>query len=294
MKLVNPLFLILFLTFVASCSQNLPENYGIYAYTDKGKITLSGQKIHFTGNLLQSITGLKGASGVKCNSIKNFIVFEQDINPKSIKISKLEFKKGGYVQNIFNKTYVDVNLWTVAKNINFDVAPISGKKDMYRLTTKENLSEGFYALHFGGLEATEIIEAVSGNIAYDIVIGKIEDYQSYEVIKKHNEEKLKAEAENLLKNMNNYFNNKDYIKMKEVYRPDNKILSDSEWQEFTNGLATWLNSAGKVIESNIVSSNISDNEGIFQIQTIYEKKGQQNEKIVVRNLEGKYFITSLE
>lgn len=60
----------LFLSLLASsCSQNLPESYGIYAYTDKGRVTLSGQKISFTGNLLQSITGLKGASGTDYNSI---------------------------------------------------------------------------------------------------------------------------------------------------------------------------------------------------------------------------------
>jgi len=32
---------------------------------------------------------------------------------------------------------------------------------------------------------------------------------------------------------------------------------------------------------------------MFQIQTIYEKKGQQAERFVVRKMDGKYYITSL-
>lgn len=279
---------------LAACSQNLPENYGIYAYTDKGRVALTGQRIFFSGNLFQSIAGLKGATGSGYNSVKHFIVFEKDINPKSINITKLEFKKGGSVQNIIGSSYVEVNLWVPAKNADFDIAPIDGKKDMYKLTPKEKLTVGFYALHFGGLGNTSTIEASLGNMAYDFVVGNSEDYQSHEVLKQRNEDKVKSEAEGLLKTMNSYFNQREYTKMKDIYRPDGRIFSDAEWQTFTKGLDTWLNTSGKIADSKINAANITDNEGIFQIQTMYEKKGQQTEKLVVRKIDGKYYITAIE
>jgi hypothetical protein len=294
MKRSRILLVTLIVTLIVGCSQKLPENYGIYAYTNKGREALSGQKILFAGNLLQSITGLKGAASKGFDSISHFIIFEKDINPKSIGITQLVFKKGGYVQNIIGTTYVDVNLWVASKNIDFDIAPIEGKKDMYKLTPKEKLSSGFYALHFGGLANLSTIEASLGNTAFDFVIGNSNDYQGYEVLKKRNDDKIKAEAEQLLKSMNSYFNDKDYIKMKEIYRPNGRVLSESEWQEFTKGLNTWFHAAGKIVDSKINTENIIDNEGMFQIQTIYEKKGQQTERFVVRKIDGKYYITSLE
>ncbi|MBI4690705.1 MAG: hypothetical protein HY754_10650 [Nitrospirae bacterium] len=295
MRYFKYLLIVLFLLAGLGC-EKYPENYGIYVYanTDNGLLTLKSQKVSFVGNLFMSITGLKSASGTQCNSVKNFIVFEKDINPKSVRISKLEFKKGGYVDNPFGNTYVDVNLWTAAKHIDFDISPIEGKKDMYKLTPKEKLPEGFYAVHFGALENISTIEASIGNIAFDFVIGNSDDYQSYEIIKKRNEEKFKSEAETLLKAMNTYFNNKDYSKIKEIYRPDGRTFSDSEWQDFTKGLATWLNDAGKIKESKIVTSSVSEDSGTFEVQTVYEKKGQQNEKLVVRKIGQNYFITSLE
>ena len=289
--LILSLCLILFVT---SCSENLPENYGIYAYTDKGRISLSGQKVLFVGNLFQSIAGLKAASGPGCNSIKHFIAFEKDINPKSIHLARLEFRRGGAVSTPFGSTNVSVNLWVAAKNVGMEIAPINGKKDMYKLTPKENLVQGFYALHFGGLGNVSTLEAAFGNTAFDFVIGDNSDYQSYEVLQKRNEEKVRSGAEHLLRTMNGYFNNRDYIKMKEIYRPNGRIPSDSEWEELVKGLGTWFNAAGSILESKIMSSAISDNEGTFQVQTVYEKKGKQSEKLVVRNIDGKYFITTLE
>lgn len=293
MKISIIVFLSLLL--FSSCGQNLPENYGIYVDTNKGRIALPGQKILFKGNLMVSITGLKEPSGIECKSVKSFIVYKENINSESIKLSRLEFKRWGSVQNIIGRSNVEVNLWAPANLIDINIAPIEGRKDMYNITPKAELSDGFYTLYFGGLgNSVFTLEASMGNIAYDFVVGDADNYPSYELMKKRNEEKVKAEAETLLKMMNNYFNNRDYAKMKEIYRPDGRLLSASEWQKFTKGLGIWLNAAGKTLDSKIVNSNISDNEGMFQIQTVYERKGQQNERLVVRNMGGKYFITSLE
>lgn len=290
------LYTFLFLLLIANvgCSQNLPDSYGVYAYADKGRVELSGQQIRFVGNLLQSIPGLKGASSSGHKEIKFFIFYQKDLNPKSIRLSKLGFKKGDYVSNIFGNTYVDVNLWTGIKNIDIKISPINSRKDMFKLEPKESLPEGFYALHFGGLENTSTIEASLGNTAFDFVIGNSDDYQSYEVIKKRNEEKITTQAETLLKLINDYFNKRDYTKMKQIYRPSGRILNDSEWNELTNGLNTWHNEAGNIIEVSIVDSTISDDEGVFKIQTRYEKKGLQNEKLVIKNIEGQFFVIALE
>lgn len=94
--------------------------------------------------------------------------------------------------------------------------------------------------------------------------------------------------------MNSCFNNREYAGMREIYRPDGRILSEPEWQAFTKGLVTWLNTSGKILESTIISSNVSDSGGIFQIQTVYERMGQQSEQLVVKKVNGSFFITSLE
>jgi hypothetical protein len=81
--------LMLILAFIAGCTRQLPESYGVYVYSGKGRLTLSTQKIHFTGNLFQSITGLRNPSGVGFSSMKNIIVLEKNIDPKSIRLSRL-------------------------------------------------------------------------------------------------------------------------------------------------------------------------------------------------------------
>lgn len=288
MKYLKYLLAIIAISFILGCSEKLPENYGIYASTENGLITLKNQKVSFVGNLFMSITGLKSASGAQFNSIKNFIVFEKDINPKHIRISRLEFKKGANVETPFGgSTYWELKLWTVASNIDFDTAPVKDKKDMYKLTPKTPLTNGFYALHFGGLENKSTIEATLGDVAYDFVIGKLEDVKT-------EEEKLATEAGNLLRAMNNYFNTKEYAKIKEIYRPNGNQFSDPEWQEFTKGLSTWLGDAGRIKESKIIGSNINETTGVFEVQTTYDKKGMQTERLVVQKIGQGYFITSLE
>lgn len=280
---------------LTACGQNLPDNYGIYAYTDKERVRLEGHKIMLAGNLMESLAGLKGATGPGYKSVKHFIVFEKNVNPESIGLAKLGFVKGSSVQNIFGRTHIEVNLWTAVNKIDFYVAPISGKKDMYKITPRINLTGGFYALHFGGLGRTTTLEAIGmSKVAFDFVIGDSNNYQSHEVMKQKNEEKVRGEAENLIKTMNGYFNSQDFSKMIEIYRPQGRIPSDSEWQEFNKGQRTWFSAAGSILNSKIENSTISDDDGIFQVQTTYQKKGEQHERIVVRKIDGRFFIVSIE
>jgi hypothetical protein len=72
------------------CGQKLPESYGVYADTDKGLISLQTQKILFSGNLMNAITGIKSASGTECNSINYFIVYEKDMSLEAVTLSNLK------------------------------------------------------------------------------------------------------------------------------------------------------------------------------------------------------------
>lgn len=293
LKVTKIYFLFFISFFFISCGkppEKLPENYGIYANTDNGLIVLAEQKVQSRGNLLQVISGIKGASGAECSTLINFIVFEKDINPKYILLSKLYFEESGSVRNLLGNDLVQVNLWVKEKGIPFDVAPLERKKDMYRITPKEKLTEGFYALHFGGLDRKDMLEASIGNVVYDIVIGNKNNYLSKEL----SEKKIKEEATRLLQEMNRYFNSKAYDRIKGIYRPEGRSFTDPEWQEFIIGLATWFKESGSIKESRIVNSEVYGDEVVFAIETIYEKKGLQNEKLIVKKLRDAYFITALE
>lgn len=293
-RLIFFLFLSAFALLSSFCSQNLPEHYGIYANTDKGMIALSSQKVLFKGNLMESITGLKSPTGTDFVTADSFIVYKENINSEIIRLSQLEFKRWGSVQNIMGRSNVEVNLWVASKPIDINIAPINGRADMYKITPITQLPKGFYAIHSGGLENRSTIEASMGNIVYDFVIGSAEDYPSYAVMKKRNEERLTKEANNLLKELNAFYNSKEVDKIKLIYRPNGEIFSDSKWREFSSGLNTWFEGAGKVKESKIIKSSITENRGMFTVQTLYTKKGKQTEKLVIQSVNGKYYITSLE
>ena len=183
-EMLYPLIYLTLILFAASCSQNLPEGYGIVAYTDEGSVTLDSQKILLAGSVFQSIAGLWGSSGSGYNSVKHFIAFGKDINPKIIRLAKLEFREWGVVSNPFGNTCIDVNLWVAVENIELEIAPIDDKKDVYKLTPKENLAQGFYALHFGGLQNVSILEASFGNVAFDFVVGDSKNYQTHAILEK--------------------------------------------------------------------------------------------------------------
>lgn len=179
------LFLISTLLFLAvGCSDKVPESYGVYLKSKSGDLNrLSSQQVLVVGNLFQSISGLNGFRGFQANDIKYFIVYEKDSNPKNIKLAKLEFKESIVTQNMFGgNTNFKINMWIPSKSIDFDISPNESKKDMYKLTPKESISNGFYALHFGGLGSGSTLDAVSGNVAYDFVVGEKDKFLSKEEI----------------------------------------------------------------------------------------------------------------
>src|SRR5450759_4747023 len=105
MKIYKILFPIILLFFIISCSDPLPKDYGIYIYQKSDFNPIKPQKTFFSGNLLQSISGVKGTSGSIYRKIDYIIVFEENIKSNEIKISKLKFNRGENVRNIFGYSY---------------------------------------------------------------------------------------------------------------------------------------------------------------------------------------------
>ncbi|MCK9211505.1 MAG: hypothetical protein M0P61_11770 [Ignavibacteriaceae bacterium] len=284
---------LLFIVFlICSCGKKLPENYGIYVYSINDYHQLKPQNTFISGNLLQSISGIKGTSGAIYEKMDYLIIFEQNIKPDDIKISKLRFNRGGYVRNLFGESYTEVNLWTSERELTINIAPVEGKKDIYKVTTTQPLDKGFYAIHFGSLTNQNTYSALN-KVAYDFVIGTNgEDYQPYEEVVRKNENAFLSNATELLKKINEYFNNKNYEKVRQIYvRPDGNKFDDNEWSSLTNGFDNWILQNGKIKSSQIINKSINENYGSFSLQTEYEKGGIVNEELNVIKKGDSYYIT---
>jgi len=292
MKIISSLFMIGVMFSIISCSKPVPENYGIYIYSNDNYHPLKPQNTFFGGNLLQSISGLKGTSGAIYEKTDYLIIFEQNIKPEDIKISKLNFNKGGYVRNLFGNSYVELNLWTSEREIATNIAPIEGKKDMYKVTPAQPLDNGFYAVHFGSLNNKDTYSAFN-KVAYDFVIGtSVEEYQPNEVTVNRNENVFLSNAEELLKKVNEYFNEKNFDKIRQIYiKPDGNNYDDVEWNDLIEGFNNWIKQAGKINSSQIINKSINDNYGSFSLRTEYEKSGTVNEELKVLKKGNIYYIT---
>ena len=297
-QLLSVLFILTFIGVVSCTNMNLPESFGYYACTDKALIPINSQKIDLVGNISGCITGIKGTSGTQVDSLKYFIVYEKNLNIKTVSIVKLHFKQTGMVQNIIGSTPVEVNLWSTAENVDFDVSPIAKKPDMYKLTPKSPIKPGFYAIHTGVLNTSSTIDAAMDrdhNKIYDIVVGEsVEKYKSSESKKQEKEASIAIEAQNLLQSFNSHFNAVDCNNLKEIYMPQGKALAGNELKEYCTGISSWLNKSGKITKSDIVGSDVTGDSGTFNVATTYEKTGVQNEKFVITKISGRYRIISFE
>ena len=96
--------------------------------------------------------------------------------------------------------------------------------------------------------------------------------------------------------MNELIDKKDYDHLEEVYRPGGNSLSGTALQEFVNGNQTWIGSAGKIVNSEVVSVSPSDDGQSAKclVKTTYERAGLQNESLTIRKIEGRFFITELK
>jgi len=101
-------------------------------------------------------------------------------------------------------------------------------------------------------------------------------------------------AADLLKIMNDAFNNTSYEKLKDIYKPDGKQLSERDWESFTKGLRIYLKKSGKILNFKIVKSTIHGDTGVFNIVTTYEKSGIQKETMVILRSGYDFYISKLE
>lgn len=175
------IFVSIFITFVYSCSliykTPKPEHFGIYLVNNNKLIELNGQVVNYSGNLINSIAGIKARTdNCLSNSDAYIIHYSKDISYKSIILTKLKYQTFGVVDNILRKQMVDVNMWVQDRNIELKVAPIEGENNMYKLIPTEALETGYYAINYGNLDnqsVTNIFDIT--NQVYPFCFGDLEN-----------------------------------------------------------------------------------------------------------------------
>lgn len=151
----------------------LPEFHGIYI--SGGKLTALqlvpvttrfGLMVGGQSNRGMAVDGFAGSPPqVTMESNPTFIVYMQGVDISKIRLSSLvctdnleayQFNllntNPSFFHNVYQKNYHDtvkVDLWQAKGIIEFRVAPVSGKTDMYRLVPVSSLVPGKYALYFG-------------------------------------------------------------------------------------------------------------------------------------------------
>lgn len=295
MKFIKINLLGLFLCLIIfSCGHSLPEDYGVYGYTGNKCVSFETQNLQFKGTLFQSITGLKGPSGAVLEKVDYLIVFLERITPDLIQLSKLEFIRQDYVTNIMGHSGVELNMWVAAEPISFKIESISSDPDMYKLIFNNSLTDGFYAIHFGNLGKGSSLElAASENIVYDFVVGQLENYPSFEELKKRNEEQVKNVAIKLIDKMNNLYNENKFVEISSIYKPNGYTLTGNDLDDYIKGSKIWFFEAGRIENYTIQEINVSETFGVILINTEYEKIGRRIEKMLVNKIGENYFITSI-
>jgi len=316
-KTTNLTCILLLLICTYSCKEKFPDSYGIYSVSNNEINTIVPKTLLFKGNMFSSISGLKEVPGTSIPDIDNLIVFEKNINPQKIILSKLKFQKNATVSNLIGNSNVDVNLWTVYSNIEIKISPIDGKPDMYRIIPVSPLKNGFYAIHFEELSNKETLNAID-KVVYGFVIGSsIKPYQLSEKGKNQetsnqldgknkssfepdldysdiavNQQEFYNNAKLLLNKANEYFNINNYVELRNIYLNHNESkVNNAEWVKLTTGFGNWAKLSGKIKSSTIKAWNYENTKGTFKIQTEYEKAGLVNEELVVIIKDNSYYIT---
>ena len=166
--------------FIFSCSffddTPKPKYFGIYLVDKNELVELNGQKVSFSGNLMNSIVGIK-SKPEKCILAPNsyIILYSKDIPYKSLKLTKLQYQTFGNVNNIIGKQMVEVQMWVKERDIELKVAPLKGKDYMYKLVPVDPLETGLYSVNFGNLGDQATISIVGQeNKVYPFCFGNFE------------------------------------------------------------------------------------------------------------------------
>jgi|ERR1700687_1198386 len=292
---LSPTFVLLCAGLGSACGPSLPDSYGIYANTTSGRIRLVGQSAAVGGSMLNPVLGVKEPSGGECEGLKSFFVYQQGITSRGIEVSRLEFvgvTAAPALGRFFGQAQQEVNLWVPRTAVEIDIEPVSNHADMYLVTPRKALGKGFYALFVEGMGATD---PSRGGVLFDVVVGKKEDFPGHEALVRRRRDAIQRAAADLLREMNEIFNGRDYARLADVYRPNSQILAGSSLSEFVSGSETWSASSGRIVVSEITGCTVSTDGTSAEcgVKTRYEKAGQQAESIVVAKLGDHFFLTSL-
>jgi hypothetical protein len=275
---------------LAGCSRSLPEAYGIYADTDGGQVTLRSQGTRVAGNLLQPIYGLQGPSGSECRVLRDIIVYKKDVQPDSVGLVRLAFEGEVTISGFLGANRTNANLWLPKERIDLAVKPAEQHRDMYIMTPRKALGKGFYAVYVDSLG-----EMGMPGAAYDFVVGAAKDFPSYQVAVAAKEQGFRERAVGLLARMNEMLNARSYDRLQEVYRPGGNVLAGKDLDEFVTGSRTWLNSAGKILQSHVTTLATPDGaQAHCSVETTYEKAGMQKEAMTIRKIGDQYYITAIQ
>lgn len=266
----------------ATCSTNrLPDSYGFYADTDRGMITLEPQKVDSEAQSLLSWTfGIQKPSGVRCKSIKRFIVYHKDVHPSQIRLSRLELVG---------------RLWSPKSNIEIDIRPAKGRDDMYFVVPRRALTKGLYALHVGPFGGD--MPLIADGYAYDVAIGAESDlFLSYDEVLRIRQESAREIATALVNRLNEMFNSQDYSQLGEVYRPGGRPLTLLELERYIEESRNWLDAAGKIIRWEMSDITVSEDGSSARCAIIstYEKFGKKMEFVWLGKIGDRFFVTSIK
>lgn len=275
-----------------NCGRSLPEAYGIYIDTNHGRVQLRGHGVQLAGNMMSYFSGLTGPSGAECDSLKEIVVYQKNIEPGSVHLAKLQFLKTGRVSQIFGTSLITVNLWVPNQDqVELDIRPVEQRRDMYILKPRQGLENGFYAIsvgRFGG-------EMGSPGQVYDFVVGSAKDFPSYVAALTNRKDEAKKSAPALLDKLNRMLNRAEYEHLGDVYRPGGRALSGDALDNFVKGNQTWLSTSGKVVKSEVIAVvPIDENNARCTVRTTYEKTGAQQESVTIGKIEGRYFVTDMK
>ena len=308
----NTPFLLMLLFVFSACKDKLPEFYGVYTLSEKSLNQVQPQKLILKGTCYLTFSGIENPKGSALTSVKSILVFEKNLDPKKLFLTKLAFSSGQTAPDLRGDTYIDLNLWTAEKNIEVNIAPVEGKTDMYRIIPVSPLQNGVYALHTGEM-TNQKLPLYAEKTVWGFMVGNVvkpkqlpqkKDVASDEYLNDSTAVVPDADysdatsqafydnATNLLAKANNLFNLKSYDELRKLYlNPDWTPINDADWKKLVDGFRNWSTKAGKIKSCTIKESTISETQSTFQIQTVYEKSGLMDEEFDVVFVNGTYYMT---
>jgi hypothetical protein len=279
---------------ICGCNQPMPKEYGVYAVSSGATNSIPGQRIKYNGNIMQVVTGIPCAAGPSLKNLKYVVVYKKDVYPNMIRLCQLEFRMIGTVQSVVGDSTLDLRFYTKVRDIPIELGPVDSIPGMYKVTPRDELGEGFYAIHFGGMEMSSPIEVVANPMAYDFVVGDAKQYASYDDMVRRSADLFNQTMDKYLIVLNNSHNKGDFEPIRKIYRPSGNKFTDESWEVKRKEFMAWRIKAGLIKSAQIVSRKADLDSGIYELKTNYEKVGIQEEKVNIRKIGEEFVISDMQ